>query len=143
MATMAARKGKLRLHQWLTLMLTLRLTPGTTMVDIGPTMVATMATDPMATMAMATGAARRGRLKLLLKLTPMLTPRLTPGTTMVTPTGPTTMAATTMATPTMAMATMDEQLKDLPCLNPPLTTHQFLWLFSLNIGCWVLNICSV
>merc|ERR1712058_215970 len=35
---------------------------------------------------MATGAARRGRLRLLLKLTPMPAPMLTPGTTMATPT---------------------------------------------------------
>merc|ERR1712098_148246 len=116
MATMAARKEKLRLHQQLTLMLTLRLTPGTTMVMPDPTPMVTMATtDPTMVMAMATGAARRGRLRLLLKLTPMPTPKLTPGTTMAMPTGPTPMA--TMAT--AALATM-------------LPLQLWLWLLGLS-----------
>merc|ERR1712121_124351 len=114
---MAARRGKLRLPQYLTLMLTLRLTPGTPMaMHTGLTTMAAT-TDPMATMAMDSMAARRGKLKLLLKLIPLLTPRLTPGTTMAMPdlTAMVTTLATvdtmvdTMATP-MPMATMVKKL---------------------------------
>merc|ERR1719347_2244544 len=45
-------KQRLSLPLKLTLLPTQRLTPGTTMEDIGLTMVDTMATDPMATMDM-------------------------------------------------------------------------------------------
>merc|ERR1711915_617287 len=115
MDTMAARRGKLKLLLKLTLLLILRLTPGTTMA--GLMLMAIMAmvdtTDPMATMAMDTMAARRGKLKLLLKLTL----RLTLGTTMAMP-GLIAMVTTlatvdtmvdTMATP-MPMATMVKKL---------------------------------
>merc|ERR1711915_839200 len=113
MDTMAARRGKLKLLLKLTLMLILRLTPGTTMA--GLMLMAIMAmvdtTDPMATMAMDTMAARRGKLKLLLKLTLLLTLRLTPGTTIAMPTTLATVdtMVDTMATP-MPMATTVKKL---------------------------------